>query len=128
MTKTHATAFYICVFLLAVSALWGKEKKLQKNGPSEETYLGSISCTVTTYKVVPPKPTGDFALEAPPNQVAPPKAANGVVNPNPNDAAAPQGPGNDGTAPVPAPNTSPSKPILNLRDCLAHGGQVVILP
>jgi hypothetical protein len=144
MRKTQAIAVSLLVLLFGLSALWGKDKKQQKT--IEETYFGAISCTVTTFKEAPLVPVGNVALPNVGNNAAPQSVGNNAAGQKPGNNAAPQNPGangvpqvpeanalpqppgGDGTAPNPAQNLLVSKPVVTLKDCLTHGGQVVLLP
>jgi hypothetical protein len=163
MRKTLAIAGSLAVLMFGISALWGKGGKEQPKTTTQATYLGPISCTVTTFKEAPQIPVGNVPLQDAGNNGAPQNGAKnaaagnnatpqppgnhgGVQNPGnnadpqnpvdngiahaPDPYALPQSPGGDAIPPNPAQNLSPSlsKPIATLTDCLAHGGQVVILP
>jgi hypothetical protein len=139
MRKLQAIAACLALLLSGLTPLWGDNKK-QKNTKktvSEETYLGSISCTVKTFKVAPQPPAvDDAALPNPGNNPAPrnPRNDNALQNHGDNPAPQTQGanavppaaPG-DAASPTPAQNLSATKPIATLKDCLVHGGQVVML-
>jgi hypothetical protein len=149
MRKTQAIAVFLCVSMFGLSALWGKGKDKQPTKPIEETYLGPISCTVTTFKEAAPIPVGNVPLQnagnnavpqtpgknannAPPqtpgNNAAPQNAGDNRVAQAPDPNALPQPPGLDATAPIPAQNLSVSKPVVTFKDCLSHGGLVAIVP
>ena len=157
MRKAQTIAVYLLVVLFGLTTLWGKGKDKQtKKEASEETYLGPISCTVTTFKEAPPIPVGDLALQNPGNNAAPQNPRDNAApqnsgknaapqNPrdnaalqNPGNNGAPQAPGANGAAQAPAGDGTPqnpavqnlslTKPVVTLQDCLMHGGQVVLLP
>lgn len=150
MRKLQAITVCLALLLSGLTPLWGKGKdkpaKNDKKTVTDETYLGSISCTITTYKVAPAIPAvDDAALQNPANNAAPQNSANNGAPPKPGNSAPVQNPGNsgapqtqganavlqapagDGTSPAPAQNLLLTKPVATLKDCLSHGGQVVLL-
>jgi hypothetical protein len=106
MTKTQAIAIAFLVLLSSVVVVALGRKTV--TAPKEETLLGPVSCTVAVAKAATQNPGVPGALQGP--------ATNGAQNPGAN---APQGPAAAGTQP---------KPISTVKDCLANGGQVVMLP
>jgi hypothetical protein len=149
MRKARTIAVCLFVVLFGLATLWGKGKDKQtKKEAGEETYLGPISCTVTTFKEAPPPiPVGDLALQNLGNNAAPQNPRDSAAPQNSGKNAAPQNPGNNGAPQAPPANGVPqgpagdgtpqnpavqnlslTKPVVTLQDCLTHGGQVVLLP